>query len=68
MTISSENVVKSKSLQGASPAPHVAEEDVDSFLELIAAGVVPSAPMRCNAVQDNVSLRRETRTSLSDGA
>lgn len=35
-------------------------------MELMRAGVIPSAPMRCAAVQDNVALRSETRRKLVD--
>lgn len=59
-------VVRSKSLMGDNVAPHVKAEDVDSFMELIKAGVIPSTPMRCAAVQDNVALRSETRRKLDD--
>lgn len=65
-TTAKPEVVRSKSLLGDDAAPHVQAEDVDSFMELIKAGVIPSAPMRCAAVQDNVALRSETRRKLVD--
>lgn len=52
------------SLLGDNLVPHVDQESVDEFMDLIKAGVVPSAPMKCQAVQNNVTMSKGTRSSL----
>ncbi|GIG60594.1 hypothetical protein Lfu02_49660 [Longispora fulva] len=56
--------VQPLSLAGDNVAPHVAAADVDKFMALANAGVLAGKNTPCNAVQDNFSLRHDTRTQL----
>lgn len=62
--------VISKSLTGGDGTAHVDPQDVEAYLELVAAGLLPTASsgpigVPCNAVQNNIALRHDTRTALT---
>ncbi|MFC9472701.1 hypothetical protein ACFTS5_10940 [Nocardia sp. NPDC056952] len=59
------NEVVSKTLTGGNLTAHVDPSDVESYLELVEAGMLPSTPCAGFAVQDNISLRHDTRTPLA---
>lgn len=59
------NTVLPETLLNGNEAPHVAAEDVDAFLEMAKKGLIPAPKTNCGAVQDNISLRHDTRVSLT---
>ncbi len=52
------------SLEGSNAAPHVALDDVDSYMELAASGLVPVEIGACGAVQNSIGLGERTRGPL----
>ncbi|MGV9679179.1 hypothetical protein ACWDSJ_28190 [Nocardia sp. NPDC003482] len=54
----------SKTLTGGNIASHVDPSDVDAYMALVEAGMMPSRPCSGFAVQDNISLRHDTRAPL----
>ncbi|MFI8977459.1 hypothetical protein ACIGO9_31585 [Nocardia asteroides] len=58
--------VVSKSLTGGDGTAHVDPQDVEAYLALVDKGLLPTAgPVPCGAVQDNISLRHDTRKTLT---
>lgn len=56
---------KPQTLLNENQAPHVALEDVETFLAMADAGLIPAQMNNCGAMQDNISLRHDTRVSLT---
>ena len=58
--------VRSQSLAGSDDTPpHLDPADVEKFLKLASLGVVQGKGASCGAVQNNISLRHDTRTTLA---